>query len=774
MKKRKTYEVGVINKTYSKTYSDQTKFYTSDTALELNFQLKEVEYDFDSAEIILLNVDDRSLVTRPVVKSAEGFTYELEDDIVEHYGEWKGQLKFNEGGEIYVSSPVVFRIENDLNNDRPPKLTDVRDWETLRQSAKDLIAELGDVVANESARIEAEKQRVEGYQEMRNIIDNFEIGVNSVGTENVKDGAVTPDKTTFVKKGKNLFEGNFIHGIAVTGGVGSNGKIVSSAGSVVAIIKVTPGLPYRTSFSPESQNNRLRIAASQRYPKVGDTVRVASVQDSLKSLGVSLNTDENYLIVYLDAGTGTEPLEFQVEQNTYQTSYESPFKVGIDFLDKSIPQNAVVPRYGFLNGYPESFDISFSNQTITTDSNCRLQVGSNRIHVPVGVYSFEGLNTNALTVAYNLSDETVSIIPSANANDEAYEKHIILGFLSRPSKSTYIFGNFSLEGSPAATVTERDLKASNNVTSSEKFIADKVSGNYVAEVPEFNVYNRNIETHLYPIYDSLVSEFPEYVSRTLLENDESGLPIYRYDFKPTQLVSDSEPIKIIATCMHGHEVHATYGLAFFFDDLARNWKTKDVLRMLRWNVHFIVVPNANPYGFNNGQRTNYNGVDLARNFSANWSSAYTDINYDNPGTSPLSEVGTQVIDQLLKDNLDATFVLDNHNFGGDPSTGGQLLYISTSNQTSQIIGEQHVRNIGTISKLSGYVSPEKVVGRVETTTKNGSLAAQIDSYNLIGFLLETSSVLNGSSSSQGKSDLLRLNIESAGNALLTPFNYFTK
>ena len=132
----------MINKTYSKTYSDETKFYTSDTALELNFQLKEVEYDFDSAEIILLNVDDRSLVTRPVVKTADGFTYELEDDIVEHYGEWKGQLKFNEGGEIYVSSPVSFRIENDLNNDRPPQLTEVTSWKELRKFVDKLIADL--------------------------------------------------------------------------------------------------------------------------------------------------------------------------------------------------------------------------------------------------------------------------------------------------------------------------------------------------------------------------------------------------------------------------------------------------------------------------------------------------------------------------------------------------------------------------------------------------------------------------------------------------------
>ena len=175
MKKRKTYEVSVINKTYSKTYSDETKFYTSDTALELNFQLKEVEYDFDSAEIILLNIDDRSLVTRPVAKSAEGFTYELEDDIVEHYGEWKGQLKFNEGGEIYVSSPVSFRIENDLSNDRPPQLTEVTSWKELRKFADKLIddvrselesvaEQLSEIEGAETTRQQAESQRQSTFE----------------------------------------------------------------------------------------------------------------------------------------------------------------------------------------------------------------------------------------------------------------------------------------------------------------------------------------------------------------------------------------------------------------------------------------------------------------------------------------------------------------------------------------------------------------------------------------------------------------------------------
>ena len=146
MKKRKTYEISIIDKTYSKIISDETKFFTSDTALELSFELKETEYNFESAEIVLLNVDDRSLVTRPVTRNFDGFTYELDDDITAHYGEWRGQLRFEQAGETYVSSPFNFRIENDLSNDRPPKLSDVQSWVSLKRYADGLVDELKQAV----------------------------------------------------------------------------------------------------------------------------------------------------------------------------------------------------------------------------------------------------------------------------------------------------------------------------------------------------------------------------------------------------------------------------------------------------------------------------------------------------------------------------------------------------------------------------------------------------------------------------------------------------
>ena len=145
MKKRKIYEISIIDKTYSKTISDETKFYTSDTALELVFKLKETEYTFESAEIVLLNIDDRSLVTRQVTKSLDSFIYELEDDIIPHYGEWHGQLRF-EAGEFYGSSPVKFRIENDLGNERPPQLSDVQSWVSLKRYADSLTEELKQAV----------------------------------------------------------------------------------------------------------------------------------------------------------------------------------------------------------------------------------------------------------------------------------------------------------------------------------------------------------------------------------------------------------------------------------------------------------------------------------------------------------------------------------------------------------------------------------------------------------------------------------------------------
>ena len=412
----------MINKTYSKTYSDQTKFYTSDTALELNFQLKEVEYDFDSAEIILLNVDDRSLVTRPVSKSTEGFTYEIEDDIVEHYGEWKGQLKFNEGGEIYVSSPVSFRIENDLSNDRPPQLTDIRDWETLRQSAKDLIAEMGDIVANESARIEAEKQRVEGYQEVRNFIDNFEIGENSVGTENIKDGAVTPENTTFFDLSENLFNKNKV----------LENTIASPSGNIYDATRWLNDdfIPVEVDdvihISPESAANRIFTFLSDgSYNGVSSGNTYTVVSSIVKFVKIASTTDYTKVMV----NKGPQAL---------------PYRPYGDRLKKEHLPDIVDRKFSELDELKENekhthYSIEYEEGNINADGSLGTSTQAYRPKTPIELDNGDLLKVSEgyriFIVAKNKEDEIISAVWLPALSEYRAKESVIVNFMARTSEN---------------------------------------------------------------------------------------------------------------------------------------------------------------------------------------------------------------------------------------------------------------------------------------------------------------------------------------------------
>ena len=145
MNKVKKFEISVVDRTYSKIVSNLVKFYSSDSSLEVIFILAEEGYEFDSAELVLSNTDG-SLITRPLTKVPEGYSYEFEENIIPHYGEWKGQVVLYSGNDSYVSSKVVITIEDDLLGERPPTLTDVYSWTSLKRYADGLIDELKQAV----------------------------------------------------------------------------------------------------------------------------------------------------------------------------------------------------------------------------------------------------------------------------------------------------------------------------------------------------------------------------------------------------------------------------------------------------------------------------------------------------------------------------------------------------------------------------------------------------------------------------------------------------
>ena len=173
MEKRKVFKISIIDKEISRTEFDRNTFYTSDTELTLVFKLIEKNYTYEHGEILLYNENDESFVTRTVTKKENDFVYELNDDIIPHYGTWKAQLQLVNYGDVYTSKPFEFNIVNDLSNLAPqPTLTDINNWATLKQNANELIDEMQDIIVSienaELGRSNQEKYRQQAESERVN------------------------------------------------------------------------------------------------------------------------------------------------------------------------------------------------------------------------------------------------------------------------------------------------------------------------------------------------------------------------------------------------------------------------------------------------------------------------------------------------------------------------------------------------------------------------------------------------------------------------------
>lgn len=168
-------------------------------------------------------------------------------------------------------------------------------------------------------------------------------------------------------------------------------------------------------------------------------------------------------------------------------------------------------------------------------------------------------------------------------------------------------------------------------------------------------------------WDSLQKKYPNYISKTNLGKETSGsLDMYRYDFVPEIVLLEASvqdginkiytkndyPIVIMGACIHGAERPCAKSLLNLMTLIA-NAKDYSILGWLRNNIHFVIIPLENPWGYKNDKRTNVNQVDLNRNFEPFWEKGEnTTENQRYRGTAPLSEKETQYIDSVLKECAD--------------------------------------------------------------------------------------------------------------------------
>ena len=223
---------------------------------------------------------------------------------------------------------------------------------------------------------------------------------------------------------------------------------------------------------------------------------------------------------------------------------------------------------------------------------------------------------------------------------------------------------------------------------------------YDANIPVFELSSEksamtnatNTPANIYAKYDALMAKHPRYITKTDLGLCSDGVNhVYRYDFcepeplhESNKVWSETKAKAIIVTGIH-FEWAGIYAMYNALEEIADN----PALRNFRRNTHLIVVPVANPYAtiasnYQSGLPTpnsygvrNANGVEIHRNFEVDWiTSDSSSAHYG--GASPLSEVETQYIDNIMKNNTDAALFLSCHNCGVDTFWGTGFIWASTA------------------------------------------------------------------------------------------------
>lgn len=133
----------------------------------------------------------------------------------------------------------------------------------------------------------------------------------------------------------------------------------------------------------------------------------------------------------------------------------------------------------------------------------------------------------------------------------------------------------------------------------------------------------------YSAYDALVTAYPDYVSKTVLGQDQTNTyDICEYHFRPetlgygnvnfpaTETKNEVElPLILMQGCIHGDEQASSYVLMNFMKKVCNDWESHPTFAFFRWNVEFRIIPIVNPWGFANNKRANSNNYDLNRYFN---------------------------------------------------------------------------------------------------------------------------------------------------------------
>ena len=249
---------------------------------------------------------------------------------------------------------------------------------------------------------------------------------------------------------------------------------------------------------------------------------------------------------------------------------------------------------------------------------------------------------------------------------------------------------------------------------------------------------------VFALYDALVTAYPDYVSKhTLTEN---GLTNYEYRFKTPTINSyadhtyamDAEVVKpklLLSTGTHGYEQSAVMSAYVFLKNLASGAES---LRWIREGVEIRILPIVSQYAYDHDSRYNANGVDINRNFNANWTASGSPY---YSGTGPASENETKLAQAWIDANTDAVMHVDYHN----SEIVNEILCLMSMGASEKIDVMQDSIVQSLYSTIAHWHLDRELVGSNivpyyfgDDTTRHGWFALYSQHKGIPGFVIETS------------------------------------
>ena len=415
-----------------------------------------------------------------------------------------------------------------------------------------------------------------------------------------------------------------------------------------------------------------------------------------------------------------------------------------------------------------NFNVDFTDRKIKLYS-ALIQV-KNAMFTVNGEFDFPQTGAQGQVIVLNKTTRLLEYFDTTNYNLYGNNANLaFLGYLRRDIQQVFINGSHSVNGSVVQPFTKKKFEELYNLQQTSKpFISDIKEGYYESTMAYTNPYNNDLTTGLYAFYDDLVAAYPDYVTKILLGNQAQGYPIYRYDFKPPTY-SDTAPKIVYTTCTHGYEKPAAYSAAMFMKEICDNWESSDILRMLRFNVHFIAIPIVNPSGYILGTRKTENGVDLNRAYTAGWT-YIADTESDNyAGEEPLSEIESQLVNQVMEENKDAIFAIEYHNDAPVTAENPRATWMGSQTPAVETYIHSTLRLLSVKIKSLYLVTHDYADIAVKMGSPNGGTEAQWASKGVNGVILESASSIDGETTENNQ----KFATELFGNAVLSAIRQYT-